>query len=79
MSRLPAGAAPPAGTCLVTHRAVRRVVTRGRVRGRPAAVLRRRPGQDDAAGGDPAGVVRIHLLDPTGALVPLVLDDPDRG
>ncbi len=79
MSRLPTGSVSPAGTCLVTRRAVRRVVTRVRVRGRPAAVLRRRPGQDDAAGGDPAGVVRVHLLDPTGALVPLVLDDPDRG
>jgi hypothetical protein len=79
MSRLPTGSVSPAGTCLVTRRAVRRVVTRVRVRGRPAAVLRRRAGQDDPAGGDPAGVVRIHLLDPTGALVPLVLDDPDRG
>jgi hypothetical protein len=79
MSRPATGAVPPARTCLATGRAVRRVVTRVRVRGRPAAVLRRGPGQDDAAGGDPAQAVRIHLLDLTGALVPRVLDDPDRG
>lgn len=49
---------------------VRRQAPDGRV-----TVLRRRPRPVGAAGRDAAEGVRIHLLTPTGALVPVVLAD----
>ncbi len=65
-------------TCLAgagTRRTRRWVVVRRSAAGGPVAVLRRRPRPVGAAGRDAAEAVRIHLLTPGGALVPVVLTD----
>ena len=75
---LPAGTGARAVTCLAgarTRGTRRWVVVRRGTPGGPAAVLRRRPRPVGAAGREAAEEVRIHLLTPTGALVPLVLTD----
>lgn len=80
----PAGAGPLAPTCRTgrgVRRAARWVPTQPGVPGRPGSLLRRAADPPAAAGREPAGGVRVHLLGPSGALVPVVLHGepgPDR-
>ncbi len=76
--RSPAGTGRPVVTCLAgrrTRRAGRWAVARVPGPGRPV-VMSRRP-RPSPTGRDAAVVVRVLLLAPTGALVPVVLvEDP---